>query len=76
MEEEFSLAVCKGEHLLQMHLLAYKYHWGYKELMSMPRQERKLFYDMVLEQINAENESVRESSQDTPTSKKTYAESS
>ena len=44
--------------------------------MTMPRQERKLFYDMVLEQINAENESVRNSNQDTPTSKKTYSESS
>ena len=70
------MAVRKGEHLLQIHLLAYKYHWGYEELMTMPRQERKLFYDMVLEQINAENESVKESEQGTPTSKKTYVESS
>ena len=60
-----------------MHLLAYKYHWGYEELMNMPRKERKLFYDMVLEQIKAENDSIDESSkQDTPTSKKTYVESS
>lgn len=43
--------------------------------MSMPRQERKLFYDMVLEQLKAEKESVDDSSTDTPTSKKTYMES-
>lgn len=69
------MAVCEGGHLIQIHLLAYKYHWGYTELMSMPRRERKLFYDMVLEQLKAEKESVDDSSTDTPTSKKTYKES-
>lgn len=44
--------------------------------MRIPRQERKLFYDMVLEQIKAENESVSNSGKDTPKSTKTYSESS
>ena len=69
------LFVSKGEHLLQMHLLAYEYHWGYNELLDMPRSDRGLFYDMVQEQLKAENDSIRESTHNTSSSSKTYMES-
>lgn len=69
------LLVSNGEHLLQMHLLAYKYHWGYNELLDMTRSDRGLFYEMVQEQLKAESESIRESTRNTSSSSKTYMES-
>ena len=57
-----------------MHLLAYKYHWGYSELLDMTRKDRGLFYEMVLEQLKAENDSINESGKNTSSSK-TYKES-
>ena len=65
--------ISKGEHLLQVHLLAYKYHWGYNEILDMTRKDRNLFYEMVLEQLNAENESMKQSSKTSTSSR--YAES-
>lgn len=69
------ILVSKGEHLLQMHLLAYEYHWGYNELLDMTRSDRGLFYDMVQEQLKAESDSIRESTKNTPSSSKIYMES-
>lgn len=59
--------------MLQVHLLAYKYHWGYNEILDMTRKDRNLFYEMVLEQLNAENESMKQSSKTSTSSR--YAES-
>ena len=69
------ILVSNGEHLLQMHLLAYKYHWGYNELLDMTRSDRRLFYDMVQEQLKAESDSIQESMKNTSSSSKTYMES-
>lgn len=41
----------------EMHLLAYCYHWDRNTIFNMGRQERKLWYKMVLAQKNAEKNS-------------------
>ena len=39
-----------------MHLLAYYYHWSVFDLWNMPSIERKMWVNMIREQIKAEND--------------------
>ena len=43
--------------LLEIHNLAYFYHWGYEECWHIPSRERGVFNDRIIKQIKAENNS-------------------
>lgn len=42
---------------LEMHILAYFYHWSRDSVVSMPRRERRMWVNQIREQIKAENKS-------------------
>lgn len=58
--------------LLEIHNLAYFYHWGREECWNTPCTERGVFNDKIRQQLKAENSSV--SGSGTP-SKPKYRES-
>jgi hypothetical protein len=39
----------------EMHVIAYCYHWSNESLWSLPRNERKMWVEIIKEQKNAEN---------------------
>jgi len=43
---------------MEMHILAYVYHWERDTLWSLPIMERKMWVKMVHEQKEAENEAA------------------
>lgn len=43
---------------LQMHDLAYFYHWPPNLLWKLPHSERVMWWKMVREQLRAENEGI------------------
>ena len=55
-----------------MHALAYTYHWDSLSLWSLPRNERKMWVDMVIEQRKAEQQQINDSGS---SSSSTYKES-
>lgn len=44
----------------EMHILAYCYHWDSHLLWSLPRNERKMWVNMVIEQHKAEREQINQ----------------
>ena len=44
-----------------MHILAYIYHWGRDEVRKIPRNERRLWVEKIIEQKNKENKSTENS---------------
>lgn len=41
-----------------MHVLAYVYHWDVKTIWSLPRNERKMWVDLIKEQYEAEQKQL------------------
>ena len=41
-----------------MHILAYCYHWDSRSLWGLPRNERKMWVNMIIEQRKAEQEQI------------------
>lgn len=41
--------------ILEIHNLAYFYHWGYDECWKIPVNKRKVFNDRIRQQLKAEN---------------------
>lgn len=39
----------------EVHIIAYKYHWGEGEIMSLPFRKRKHYVKLIIEQSKAEN---------------------
>ena len=44
-----------------MHILAYIYHWGRNEIRHIPRTERVMWVNKIIEKKNKENEKVEKS---------------
>ncbi len=42
-----------------MHVLAYCYHWSRESLLEIPMRERKIWYEIVLQQKKAEIDAVK-----------------
>lgn len=57
--------------LMEIHTLAYMYHWGSEECWDMPVTRRGVFVDMIQKQIRVENKGVNNGSP----SKSSYKES-
>lgn len=49
------------ESVKEMHILAYIYHWGRNEIRHIPRTERVMWVNQIIEQKNQENEQVEKS---------------
>lgn len=47
--------------IMEIHNLAYFYHWGREELWNMPCTERGVWNDRIKQQIKAENKSSNNS---------------
>ena len=58
--------------LMEIHNLAYFYHWGWKECWDMPCTERGVFNDRIRQQMRAESKGSSNSS--TPKSPREYRE--
>lgn len=41
---------------IEVHIIAYIYHWGRSEILSLPINERKMYVEFIKEQKEAENE--------------------
>ena len=41
-----------------MHILAYCYHWDSQTIWSLPRNERRMWVNMVIEQHKAEQQQI------------------
>ena len=59
--------------LIEVHNLAYFYHWGREECWNTPCTERGVFNDQIRKQLNAESGSSNNSG--TPKSHSKYKES-
>lgn len=46
---------------MEMHALAYCYHWDSHSLWKLPRNERKMWVNMVIEQNKAERKQINDS---------------
>ena len=57
---------------MEMHILAYCYHWDSRSLWSLPRNERKMWTDMVIAQHKAEQQQINDGGS---SSSSTYKES-
>ena len=57
---------------MEMHAIAYTYHWDSNALWNLPRNERRMWVDMIIEQHKAEQKQYNHSG-DSPSS--TYKES-
>jgi hypothetical protein len=40
----------------EVHYLAYHYHWGEREIMDMPRQKRRIYIDILAEEMGKLND--------------------
>lgn len=58
---------------MEMHILAYTYHWDSRSLWSLPRNERRMWVELVVEQKKAEQKQINNSGN---SSSSTYKESS
>ena len=58
---------------MEMHILAYTYHWDSYSLWSLPRNERRMWVELVVEQKKAEQKQINSSGS---SSSSTYKESS
>ena len=47
---------------MEIHNLAYFYHWGYSECWNLPCTERRLFNDRIRRQLKAESNGGNNSS--------------
>lgn len=70
-ETDFTSNTSLQQAVSDMHILAYVYHWDRDTLWLLPRSERKMWAEMVLEQKKAENKSINNSGN----SPNTYTES-
>ena len=52
-----------------MHTLAYCYHWDSHSVWELPRNERKMWVDLVLQQHKAEQQQISNSGSSTSTYK-------
>lgn len=43
-----------GNTLIEVHIIAYIYHWGRNEIMNLPIQDRKKYVDLIKQQKEAE----------------------
>ena len=43
---------------MEMHLIAYYYHWSRSEVWELPVLERRMWSEVIQEQIKAENNAV------------------
>lgn len=41
---------------MEVHIIAYYYHWGEKEILSLPIFKRSKYVDLIDRQIKAEND--------------------
>ena len=57
---------------MEMHALAYCYHWDSLSLWNLPRNERKMWVEMVVEQHKAERKQINDGGS---SSSSTYKES-
>lgn len=57
---------------MEMHTLAYCYNWDSHSLWSLPRNERKMWVNMIIEQRKAEKKQFSDSGN---SSSSTYTES-
>ena len=55
-----------------MHAIAYVYHWDRNTLWSLPRNERKMWFNMIVEQRKSEQEQINKGGS---SSSSTYKES-
>lgn len=44
-----------------MHVIAYIYHWGRDEIRNIPRRERRLWVEKIVEQKTKENKATEQS---------------
>lgn len=51
---------------MEMHIIAYVYHWDRNTLISITRSERKRWVDMILRQQEAEREEIEKSTSSVP----------
>lgn len=58
---------------MEMHILAYTYHWDSHSLWGLPRNERRMWVELVVEQKKAEQKQINNSGN---SSSSTYKESS
>lgn len=47
--------------MAEMHILAYIYHWGRDEIRKIPRRERRLWVERIVEQKQKENKAQENS---------------
>lgn len=40
---------------VEVHIIAYIYHWGRNEIMNLPINERKMYFNFINEQKRLEN---------------------
>jgi hypothetical protein len=40
---------------IQVHTIAYSYHWGEKDILSLPSFKRKMYIDLIEKQLKANN---------------------
>ena len=57
---------------MEMHILAYSYHWDSHSLWNLPRNERKMWVNMVDKQHKAEQQQINNGGS---SSSSTYKES-
>ncbi len=43
---------------IEVHVIAYIYHWGRNEILNLPVNERKMYVEFIKEQKEAENEAT------------------
>lgn len=41
---------------VEVHIIAYIYHWGRNEILKLPITDRKMYVDLIKQQKEAENE--------------------
>lgn len=45
----------------EMHILVYIYHWGRNDIRNIPRKERKLWVEKIIDQKKKENKATDDS---------------
>ena len=71
-EDDFRCGCSFEQAKVEMHILAYDYHWDNHTIWSLPRNERKMWVDMLMQQHKAEHDSINNSAS---SSSSTYKES-
>lgn len=47
-----------------MHILAYIYHWSRAEIRGIPRKERIMWVEKIIDQKNKENKAVEKATEE------------